>query len=79
MKMRKQIGSVLLLLLLSLLVGGGYYRLSRWADGDQGLSPATASNLFKMPTPELLPSAGSDALPSGPLATLIRFERSVKA
>ena len=81
MKMRKHIGIILLLLLLSVLGGGGFYLLSRWASGDAGsaTATATASGPSEMPTPELLLGGESGVLPGGALATLVRFERSVKS
>ena len=83
--MGKRIGIVLLLLpglvlqvaVLSIPGLSGYSLLSRRAGGDHGPSPTTASVLSEMPTPELLLGPGS--LRGGALATLARFERSVKS
>ena len=72
--MRKRIGIALLLLLLSLLGGGGFYLFSHRPDSDHGPSPVTVSRPSEMPTPELLPAPAG-----GALATLVRFERSVKS
>ena len=77
MKTRKRIGIILLFLLLGLLGVGGVYQVSRWADGDPGPSAATESERFELPTPELI--VGPEPQPGGALATLVRFDRSVKA
>ncbi len=75
MKMRKRTGIVLLL--LSLLGVGGLYLLSRPVGGGHGPSLLTGSRPSDLPTPELL--SGARSLPGGALATLVRFERSVKS